>query len=512
MRGLSVALFEKGDLAGGTSSATSKMVHGGIRYLEQLDFSLVREALRERAVLLRIAPHLVRPQAFVVPVYEGSRRGPRWIRLGLWLYDCLALGRRLGKARFLTPAEVLARIPGLASHGLLGGGLYFDAVMDDSRLCLANAVAAREEAEKRSVPFYLRTYTEVLSIQPSSPIRLEVRDRVVETTQSVLAHRVVRALGPWSPRDQLVPSKGVHLVLPAAAAQDGLVFQHSRDGRVFFVVPWKGFCVVGTTETPFNGAPDRIEVEPDDVEYLLAEAQRRLPGMRWTRHDLAGVFAGVRPLAPARGLARRFRSGDAGRVSRRHRLTREDGEVYTLVGGKYTTYRAVACEVLDEVAGFQRTQSHTVPLPGAEEGDWDAHRRRLSPEEIARHGEEELRRLYRRYGCRWRAVLRLAEDPRLAAPLVPGCPDLRAEVVHGIREELVTYPEDFLCRRSALRFLPVDRRAAYRAVESLIREHVRPLPPDLDAAREEFEARLRHEETLTGKARESQESPAAAAS
>jgi glycerol-3-phosphate dehydrogenase len=496
LRGHSVALFEKGDIGGGTSSSSSKMIHGGIRYLEQLRLGLVQEALQERHLLLRLAPHLVRPQSFIIPLYEGARRGPRWVKLGLFLYDLLALGRRPGKSRFLSPEEVLARVPELRPEGLLGGGLYYDAVVDDARLCLLNAVAAREEAKARSTPFFLRSRVEVVACHYTTPLRVTISDAITGRRQEILTHRLVRALGPWTDPELLVPSKGVHLVLPRFPGADGLLMTHSQDGRAFFLIPWKGLTVVGTTETPFEGSPEGLRVEAAEVEYLFSELRRLFPRIRFTPADLLGVFAGVRPLARERGLLARLlawrtlgRRG-TGSVSRKHCILDDGKGIWTVCGGKLTTYRAVARRVVDRLFGSNRCETDRLPLPGGEEGGWEEHRARR-PASAGGDGadEKERERLFQRYGCRYREVLRLQrEDPALAAPLGPGYRETRAEVLYCIRNEFVLYPEDFLARRTTLRYSADGGLGAYDAVEEMVRSWGRPLPPDLEAARERYVA------------------------
>ncbi len=495
LRGKSVILLEKADFAEGTSSRSSKMVHGGIRYLEQLRVGLVYEALRERHILLRLAPHLVRPQAFVLPVYEGARRGPRMVRLGLFLYDMLALGRRKGKCRFLTRDEVLARVPALRPDGLLGGGLYHDAVMDDARLTLANAIGAFEDSRNRRDEVVIRNYAQVTAIRPGSPCRVVVLDEITGEEATVLAHRVVRALGPWTEPERLVPSRGVHLVLPAFPMPDGLLLTHSGDGRVFFLVPWLGRTVIGTTETPFSGPPDHLRVEPDEVKYLLDEVKRLFPGLRMGSRDILGTFAGVRPLAREEGIFSRLSPGV---VSRVHRIVDDGSGVVSVFGGKYTTYRAVAKAVLDRVFPGTSCTTRERPLPGGEAGTWDDFRRTLGPE-LSKVGLPELERLFRRYGSRLGDVLRHAkEDPSLGERLSPEHPETRAEVAHAVQSEFALYPEDFLARRTAMRFTEDGGRSAYDEVEKLIRAHAPAVPPDLDRARERYFQALEWEERLKG--------------
>jgi len=492
LRGKSVILLEKGDFAEGTSSSSSKMVHGGLRYLEQLRFGLVYEALRERHLLLNLAPHLVRPQAFVLPIYKGFRRSPGIIRLGLFLYDLLAIGRRLGKSRFLSPGEVLERVPSLLADGLQGGGLYYDCVMNDARLTLANAMAASQESYSRPGVAVVRNYVAVKHVRPGSPSTLELFDRVTEKEGQVLAHRVVRALGPWTEPEHLIPSKGVHLVLPSFSLSDGLLLTHSGDGRVFFLVPWQGRAVVGTTETVFNGSPDSLRVEPAEVDYLLREVQRLFPGLKLGSHDILGTFAGVRPLAAAHGA---LRDPDSSSVSRVHRIV-DEGSVLSVFGGKFTTYRSVAKHVLDHVFPGTACRTHRLPLPGGEEGPWEAFRRRNDPE-LVNYDPSEIERLYHRYGSRVRDVLGLVnDDPSLGEKLSEGHAELRAEVLYALKNEFLIYPQDFLQRRTTMRYTQDRGRSAYDTVEALIRAHVHVVPLGLDKARERYFSELDWEDQL----------------
>ena len=481
LRGKSVLLVEKGDISSGTSSATSKMVHGGIRYLEQLRLGLVYESLRERHRLLRLAGHLVRPQSFLLPVYQGDPRPPWMIRLGLFLYDTMTLGKRLGRSTFLPPSETLLRAPELLSTGLLGGGIYHDAVMDDARLCILNAVACAEEGARLGTHATVRNYTELVRYSRSSPIRVHLRDRLNGQEATVLARHMVLALGPWSEPEFLVRSKGVHLVLPRWPAADGLLLTHSRDGRVFFVVPWLDRTIVGTTETPFDTAPDALRVEVDEVRYLLAELRRLFPKLRVESTDVLGTFAGVRPLA--RSTSRRNRPGS---VSRKHRIIDRGDGVLSVVGGKYTTYRAVAEEVVDRLYRGSRCTTHRTPLPGADAGPWEAAQAEFHAE-INAHGTEEIERLYRRYGTSLRHVLALGStQPELAERLGEGVPERKSEVAYTAQHEFVAYPADFLERRTTLRYTADNGRAVYETVEALLDAHAPAHPQDLAAAKARY--------------------------
>jgi glycerol-3-phosphate dehydrogenase len=502
LRGLTVCLLEKGDFAGGTSSRTSKMIHGGIRYLEQLQFGLVFEALRERALLLSLAPHLVRPQSFVIPIYRGARRGPRWIKLGLTLYDALAIGRRIAPARMLGPAEAVAMVPGLRGGDLAAAGVYHDGVMDDARLCLANVLDAREAGGGR---FFFRNHTEVLERRPTAPISLAVRDRITGRESVLLSHRVVKAVGPWTDLDGqaepiLIPSKGIHIVLPAIedlvpgprpSGNQGLLLTHAGDGRVFFVIPWLGRTLVGTTETPWTGDPDQVKVESGEVLYLAEEFRRMFPQARLGPRDILGTFAGVRPLARGGGLFR-----DVARASRRHRIADDRHGTLTVVGGKFTTFRAVARDVMDRIRPGTSCGTARRPFPGGEQGPWEGYRDREGRQWIERFGEDTVRTLFERYGSRLGEVLQPAlSDPRLAEPIGPGV--IRAEARHAVERESVWYPEDFLERRTTLRYHQGGGREAYPVIEDEIRRFAgSAAPPDLDAARERYFARLEEEDRL----------------
>jgi glycerol-3-phosphate dehydrogenase len=275
--------------------------------------------------------------------------------------------------------------------------------------------------------------------------------------------------------------------------KDGLLLTHARDGRVFFVIPWLGRTVVGTTETPFDGPLDGLRAEPEEVRYLLDGLRRIFPGLSLGPDDILATFAGVRPLARGRGL---FGRTSPGGVSRAHRIVEDADGALSVFGGKYTTYRAVAQQVLDRLFPGSECRTRRVPLPGGEGGSWNEFRAQAG-EEIARHGEADVERLFHRYGTRLRDVLRLAAaDPSLAARLAPEHPELRAEVAHAIAHEHCVYPEDFLARRTTLRFTADGGRSAYGAVEAMIRDRLRPLPPDLERARERYFADLEWDDRL----------------
>lgn len=352
--GYRCAVLEREDIASGTSSVSSHMLHGGLRYLEHGRFALVRESLAERSTVHRMAPTLTRPYRFLAPLYRGDRIGPWRLRAGLWLYDRLAGAHRLSPATVVRAREARRLEPGLAPRGLRGAGIYSDVVMDDARLAVAVARdAAAHGAE-------IHTYTEVTGARPTAAggIELLAIDRLEGGERSYAASVVVNATGPWGdhvrlmlvralapgspdPEPVLRPSRGVHLVYPRLTNGHGLVISARSDGRVFFVVPFGERSLVGTTEVELSSPAPAEAWRPtiDEVAYLRSELRRVLPG--------AAVLP---PIAVLSGLRPLLRSDDdAGEASREHAVFEEHG-VLTVAGGKYTTFRDMARDAMRNVA------------------------------------------------------------------------------------------------------------------------------------------------------------------
>lgn len=363
LRGLSVLLLESGDLASGTSSRSSKLIHGGIRYLETAQFGLVREALRERAILLETAAPFVRPVRFLIPHYKGSGRGVAWITLGLALYSRLARHDHLAEHRRLTRSETLTLEPGLNPAGLTGGSLFWDAQMDDALLCVAIAVdASRTGAD-------VRTHTAVTALHPEpGGWRVQYRDAIDGAGGEASARCVVNAAGPWADdirgmaiggaQSSIRRTRGTHIVLPGIAAERALLLTARRDGRVFFVLPWGQHSLIGTTDDDDSTPPGGIAPSPDDIRYLIAEAGRVLL-------PAANIGRPVRAFAGVRALARR-RGGHPWGNPREHRVIVEK-RMLTLIGGKYTTHRSLAERVVDRAIGVlgrsvERCRTATTPI------------------------------------------------------------------------------------------------------------------------------------------------------
>lgn len=472
-RGLSVALFEAEDFAKGTSSRATKLVHGGVRYLAQGNVALVREALRERARLLQNAPHLVQPLAFVLPLY-GARG--RWLDswfygAGLTLYDLLAGGARLGRTQFLGRAAALERAPGLRADGLAGGLQYWDGQFDDARL----AVALARTAIARGAIVVNHCAAVGMTHDSAGKINgVLVEDRARGQQHRIGARCVVNAAGVWvdSVRRMdragrgalLAPSQGVHLVvdrefLPSRSA---VLVPRTRDGRVMFAVPWLGKTILGTSDTPRTDVPGEPEPLPGEVELILGEAARVLERAP-TRADVRSVWVGMRPLVKPPDED----PGDTKALSREHAVLVERTGLVTVTGGKWTTYRAMAEDVLQHAAeaGLLPARpagaTSTLPLVGAPAR--------------GEHALSEAPGLHL-YGTEAQAVQAL---PGATRELAPGLTE--AMVRFAARHEYARSVEDALARRSRLLFL--DARLAAEVAERVAAVLAEELGDAFDAAR-----------------------------
>lgn len=457
LRGIRTALVDKGDLGGGTSSNSSRLVHGGLRYLEQRDFRLVFEASRERRVLLAIAPHLVRPLPFLFPVYRRSRV-PAWrLRAGMWLYDALAAFRNVRTHRWLGPKQVRRAEPGLRDRELKGAALYYDAQTDDARLVLATMRSAAQAGA------LVANYAEAVSLlKPDGHARgALVRDRLNGRAHTVRALVVVNATGPWADavrrQDDLHAepllrlTKGAHVAVPRQRIGNthAVTLTSPLDGRVMFVLPWGELSYIGTTDTDDPASPDDVRASPEDVIYLLRSANAFFPNARLAPADVVSTWAGLRALlAPDRTLA-------PSQVPREHCIVQSASGLLTIAGGKLTTYRAMARDLVDRVAArlheldgrplAGRAPTDRLALPGGEAADLEvlteAARARGASEATARH-------LVTSYGSESAAVLNLVDrDRTLGNAIVPGRPEIWAEVVHAVEREMALRLADVLMRR-----------------------------------------------------------------
>ena len=345
LRGAKVALIEKNDFACGASGKTTKLIHGGIRYLEQFNFKLVYEALHERAILLKTVPHLVKPLEFIIPVYKGGPRPLFKIKSGVFLYDLLAIRENIRKHRALKRDDLIALEANIEPHNLKGGVSYYDAQMDDIRLCLDNAISAYDAgccvANKVEAIGFTKEKERICGIK--------AEDNLTNEKFIVRARVIVNATGAWSNRIMKMdnrqalaitrPTKGVHIIYRKLPHKHAIVLSARKDKRIFFIIPWRGFSLIGTTDTDYCGSFDEVYADFDDVEYLLEETRRVFPLENIDRKGIIITYASLRPLVNTQGRP-------ASQVSREHLICISPSGLISLVGGKYTTYRRLAEQVV----------------------------------------------------------------------------------------------------------------------------------------------------------------------
>jgi glycerol-3-phosphate dehydrogenase len=467
-RGLDVALIEQDDIASGTSSRSSRLIHGGLRYLEQLQIGLVREALAERSRLLRNAPHLVSLEPLLFPIHGIPFLSKAFYDAGLTLYDILGARHDGGWHRRLTVDETLAVAPSLRRRGLRGGLLYHDGMEDDARLALAVARTALA-ADARPLAVTRVQATGIRTDEASGPVRtLRARDVVSGADLEIRTRAVVDATGVWAAdpanpfaaqSTRILPSRGAHLVVPRARipASAGLTIR--VPGKVVFLVPWPDHWLIGTTDAAYEGRSSRPAADGWEIDELLRTVNDTLDvGLR--RSDVVGTYAGLRPLiAPSRG--------STVKASREHRVTVEKDGIVRIAGGKYTTYRLMANDVIDAVLGREgaaRLPSVTADrrlVGAADRPELDRIGAQVAsvPAVAAAHPDAATR-LVARHGTEAPGVVALGGELDLLRPLVAGRPYLEAEVAWAVRCELALSVDDVLSRRLRLSPELADRGAS----------------------------------------------------
>lgn len=451
LAGVSVALFERGDVGGGTTAASTRLIHGGLRYLEHAELGLVYESLHERERLLELAPHLVRPLELALPLYRGARR-KRWqVGLGLTLYDLLAAGSQLPRHRMLGPDALRARLPGLAPDGLVGGAVYWDAqVRYPERLVVELVLDAVAHGA------VLHTHSPVTRIRVAGGAVAGVEWRGGDgRTRFTAAGTIVNAAGPWvdrvlgthAGRPLVGGTKGSHLIVaPFPDAPATAVYtEAASDGRPFFIVPWNGLLLIGTTDLRYEGDPGEAAIDADEAEYLARETERVFPRARGLAERVRYTYAGVRPLPDIAGKR-------AGAITRRHSLV-DHGAIAGLssvVGGKLTTHRALAEDALRHLRTrlpehARASPTRARPLPGAATG---TARGEILAQLTAQLGAAPAERLFGVYGAGALGIAaRAAESSELAARVAEGSGVLVAELVHALEHEAATGLDDVLLRR-----------------------------------------------------------------
>ena len=444
-RGYAVLLLEQHDFGKGTSSRSTKLVHGGVRYLEQGNLSLVMEALRERGLLAQNAPHLVRNLGFVVPAYDWWESP--FYGVGLKLYNLLAGKYGFGPSRILSKEETLERLPTINREGLRGGVIYYDGQFDDARLLIHLVATAWEQGAA------LLNYAPVTGVlKDGDGFANGVRFRDIETGEDreARARVVINATGPFSDafralaepgvEPMIAPSQGVHLVFDGSflAGESAIMIPHTTDGRVLFAIPWHGHAVVGTTDTPVDTAPLEPVAFEREIEFILQTASLYL-AKKPVREDILSVFAGIRPLVKAQGAA------NTSSLSRSHTIRIENSGIITICGGKWTTYRHMAEDCVNQAATFAQLPERPCATANLNIHGHLPNADRFGPLSVYGSDAPKLRAL-------------MESDPALATPLAQGLPYTGAEIVWAAREEMARTVEDALARRTRALFL--NARAA----------------------------------------------------
>jgi len=473
-RGLRVVLFEQNDIAYGTSSRSSKLIHGGLRYLESYEFSLVFESVSERRVILDLAPHLVNPLAFLFPVYQGARKSLRMISAGMWLYDGLALFRSPKRHKTLKPGEVAEEEPILRQEGLQGAPVYYDCSTDDARLTLETVIDAVQNGGIAVSWARVDALTKTEQGRVSGVVVRNIRDG---SLREVKAHAVINATGPWTddvlvmsgPRTSkmLRPTKGIHIVVERdrLPVEHAVVLFHPTDARVLFALPWGERTYVGTTDTDYDGLPGQEYATLEDVDYLIAAANHYFPNNRIHRDDVISTWSGLRPL-----IAPEAEVGDMSesQVSREHQIHIGEDGLITIAGGKLTTYRKMAKECVDTAVQILKLtgqlpeeihsgQTFKFPLPGAvgwpEDDDHDKVAEQISAVCECDLSHTVRRHLVDTYGMRALELAKLcAKDPTLLEPIVPGRIEIMAQVDFAVSEEMAASVSDVMVRRTQIFF------------------------------------------------------------
>ncbi|MGK7906368.1 MAG: glycerol-3-phosphate dehydrogenase [Synechococcus sp.] len=490
LRGLKTLLIEKGDFGGGTTSWSTRLIHGGLRYLEYLEFPLVRESLREREILLRNAPHLVKPLLLTLPLYRNSAHSGWAIKVGMGLYDLLSYDKSVPNHRILGLTACQRLFPSLAPQGLQGAAQYYDAQVEYAeRLCLE--VVQSAEAAGAAV----LNYTEVTEVQQQNGhvSQLHCRDGLTgqELCFSVSPKTVVvNTAGPWldevsnigtqaggpkplSDRRLIGGTKGSHLFVDPfpGAPSTALYVEAVQDGRPYFIIPWLGGFLIGTTDFRYDGDLDRVKASNDEIDYLLDATNTVLPTAQLKREQVRFTYSGVRPLPYREGQS-------AGAITRKHIVldhAKEGGvtNLISLIGGKLTTYRNCSEEIVDRV--YSKLSKPVPPcttadqkLPGAIEASDPA-----IVETLKTYGDRlsplTINHLFELYGNKASAVLALGDEtPELFDPIVNGLPDIKAQAVYAVRSEYARTLTDIVNRRTALSVLDDYGGEAVAAIADIL--------------------------------------------
>jgi glycerol-3-phosphate dehydrogenase len=467
-RGLSVALVEQEDFCAGVSAWSGRLVHGGLRYLEHGDILLVRESLRERELLFKVAPHLVKPVRLIMPFYSRNKR-PSWlIRLGMIAYDVLSFDKSVKAHRILSRKAVKERFTGMAEEGLSGAALFTDGQVEYAeRLCAELAV----EAAKAGAKIFLHTQVTRILTEDGRVVGVETKNDEGATSQ-IRAALTINAGGPWvdtvlrgtqsttpavESKQLIGGSKGSHIIVDAfpGAPEDVVYYESQTDGRLVLVIPWMGRYLIGCTVRRFDQDPDSARAEQDEIEYLLTEANTLMPEAHLTPEDVLYTYSGVRPLPYAPGVSE-------WKIPRSHIVLDHASTGYpgllSIVGGKLTTYRQLAEDATDDVVkilgrGAKHPVSKHTPFPGANTPDLAAFEKEFMSNTLVE--QDTLARLFALYGVRAQSVLNLVQaQPELAERFDPRSAAIAAELIFAVDAEFAETLTDVFARRILLAFEP----------------------------------------------------------
>ncbi|MBT6121406.1 glycerol-3-phosphate dehydrogenase/oxidase [bacterium] len=479
LRNFSVCLIEKGDFSSGTSSASSKLAHGGLRYLEQYQFSLVRESIKERSNLLENAAHLVKPLPFLFPVYQNQISSIK-LRAGLFLYDCLSFGRGIKRFRWLGKNE--RALKNLKSIGLKGAARYYDAQMQDSRIVLENVL----DANKHGADCF--NYCEVMSFKKiGNKIQsCQVLDLLTHSESIISGKLFFLTVGPWTDKvisripgethsPLLKPSRGIHIILKKKIVEEAVVIPNLQDGRLIFVIPWEGKTLVGTTDFPIGGDIDADKASSSEICYLLQQLTSIFEGLDLTCASISGIMSGIRPLVDQK-------EKDLQSVSREHRFIQIKENLISLVGGKFTTYRKIAEEAAHAVhlkfglkesfesltnncpiyvRDSERSKRDAGYLAKDSEGKIPGNDSMLDDsfiigdkrnETYLRDLSKEQKQLSETYGKSVGGIIEIMDRDRSSTLLISGTTVYRAEIIYAIQNEFCLKIMDFIRRRTTLYF------------------------------------------------------------
>lgn len=480
LRGLRLVVLEQNDLCSGTSAASSRLIHGGLRYLEYGEIPLVYESLHERRNLRKIAAHLVRPIRINIPIYESAKRGPWLVRLGMIAYDILSMGKVMPRHDMLSRTALLQAVPGLKADGLRAGARYYDAqVSFAERLVLENLLAARAAGAD------ILTYHQVSEIQTEAgKVRsLAFVNKKTGERGELRARVVVNAAGPWvdevlrtavdNPRRLIGGTKGSHIIVGAfeGAPTDAFYVEADSDGRPFFIIPWNGLYLIGTTDIRYKAALSELRASAEEISYLLAETNRVFPSANLTTKDIHYAYAGVRPL-PYR------EKGPESAITRKHIIKRNKAiatNLLSIVGGKLTTYRHLAEQTVDRVGKIMKRRlpecrTHDTPLPGG----WGLDEARDAAIGLNALSDTGTKRLLGVYGGRATQIVELAKsDTAQSVTLDEDQTVLAAEVAFAFREEFAQSLSDVVHRRLMLGLSADQGRPLYEKIAALAADEQR---------------------------------------